>query len=154
MALGRFFRSFIDKEALGEEMIAAIHRMYQTGARLSPDVSPHALLASVWTNRMKANGMAGRVDTEALDDLAWLETQDFACLPYPGNIRALGLYFITKERPDIIAEHPRFGILLTDLRSLLDAPRDAGALHKLYSTLNPDSNWQCVANAERFGFGT
>lgn len=40
--------------------------------------------------------------------LALTETHLFSVLDYPNSIRALGLYMVYKERPDIIEKHPEF----------------------------------------------
>jgi len=55
---------------------------------------------------MKARGI--NLSNEQLEILPWSETRLFACLPQPQCARALGLYFLYKERPDIVKKYKHF----------------------------------------------
>ena len=61
----------------------------------------------------------------------------FACVSPPNNVRALGLYFIYKERPDILQAYPKFGIEFEAIMSPVFKAMESGNLDTLYQRYNP-----------------
>ena len=98
MSIGSFFKSLVSSEAMGDEIIALQERMYRDFATKHPTDEPHQLLVYVWLGRMAAH--RNDIRQEAFQQRAYSDTIQCACLPPPKNARALGLWFIYKERPD------------------------------------------------------
>lgn len=105
MGFGRFFKSLVNPEVMGEEIIALQERGYREAEKMYPGADPHMLLSQVWLSRMAAHGKNPM--GEMLQTVAFSETMQFSCVPPPKNARALALYFIYKERPDIIENYPQ-----------------------------------------------
>ncbi|HIC92535.1 MAG TPA: hypothetical protein EYP21_10895 [Syntrophaceae bacterium] len=136
MGVFRFLKSLVDSEAMGDEIIRVQEKAYNDAKKLYPDSDPHALLAQVWLSRMAAHGK--NIDNEAMQMTAFSETMQFACVPPPGNVRALGLYFIYKERPDIIEKHPKFGLEFQKLMRPVFKAMKNGSIGALYKKYNPN----------------
>ncbi len=135
MGIGTFLKSIFNAEVCGNEIIAAQECMYRLISSEHPDWEPYQLLAEVWISRMAATG--NKVNNEAFQMKAFVETSKFACLPPPQNARALGLWFIYKERPDIIQAYPKFkqeyeALMLPILKAMED-----GTFPILYGRFNP-----------------
>lgn len=135
MGIGRFFKSLVNPEAMGEEIIALQEKAYREAQKMYPGADPHLLLAQVWLSRMAARGKSP--NDEQLQTVAFSETMQFACVPPPKNVRALGHYFVYKERPDIIKSYPKFGDEFTQLMAPVFAAREKGQIDSLYSRFNP-----------------
>jgi hypothetical protein len=134
MGIGRFLKSLVNSEIMGEEIIANQEKTY-VKAEMYPDAEPHVLLAQVWLTRIAAHGK-NPIDEE-MQIIAFSETMQFACVPPPNNARALGLYFIYKERPDILQDYPKFGIEYESLMSPVFKAIESGNLDALYQLYNP-----------------
>ena len=70
--------------------------------------------------------------------VSFTETMQFACLPYPGNVRALALYIVYKERPDIVRRYPRFSEEFNKLMAPVMAAIGSGSIEDLYHKYNPN----------------
>lgn len=135
MSIGSFFKSLVNPEAMGDEIIALQERAYREAERMYPGAEPHLLLAQVWLSRMAAHGKNAMDQT--FQTVAFSETMQFACVPPPKNVRALSLYFIYKERPDIIQNFPKFGREFESLMSPVFQAMEKGGIEKLYRRYNP-----------------
>ena len=135
MGIGRFLKSLVNPEAMGEEIIAMQEKAYRKAEEMYPGAEPHMLLAQVWLTRMAAHGK-NPMD-EIMQTLSFSETVQFACVPPPKNVRALGLYFIYKERPDILRSFPKFGIEFEALMSPVSKATENGTLDEIYRRYNP-----------------
>lgn len=135
MGIGRFLKSLVSSEAMGEEIIARQEKIYWKTKKMYPDADPHLILAQVWLSRMVAHGKNPMDETMQI--LSFSETMQFACVPQPKNARALGLYFIYKERPDIIQVCPKFGIEFESLMTPFFTAMKNGTIDKLYQHYNP-----------------
>ena len=131
MGLGTFLKSVVNAEAMGDEIIALQERGYPQAARVYPGADPHVLLAQLWLARMAAHGQDPT--DKLVQATAFSETMQFACVAPPNNMRALGLYFIYKERPDIIQNYPKFSLEFARLM----APVMNGSIESLYQRFNP-----------------
>jgi hypothetical protein len=69
--------------------------------------------------------------------VSFTETYQFACVPYPDCVRALGLYILYKERPDIITRYPEFSEEFTGLIGPVQAAMLNGSMCQLYARHNP-----------------
>ncbi|MBW1924044.1 MAG: hypothetical protein JRJ35_11275 [Deltaproteobacteria bacterium] len=136
MGLRRFFKSLTNAEAMGEEIIRMQEDSYEKARQLYPDSDPHVLLAQVWLTRQAAHGRD--VHSEAMQITAFTETMQFACLPYPQNIRALALFIVYKERPDIIQRFTRFSQEFQELMAPVSAAVESGDFERIYRKHNPN----------------
>jgi hypothetical protein len=137
MGLGTFFKSLFNAEECGDEIIATQERMYRASASEHPDWEPHQVLAHVWLSRMAAIG--NDVKSQALQLKAFVDTSQFACLPPPLNARALGLWFIYKERPDILEKYPKFSEEYGRLMLPIFKAKEDGTFPGLYRQFNPEA---------------
>jgi len=135
MSLGRFLKSLANPEAMGDQIISLQESAYRQAQRTYPGADPHTLLAHVWLSRMAAHGK-NPID-ETARTIAFSETWQFACVASPDSVRALGLYFIYKERPDIIQNYPRFGHEFERLMAPVMAATERGGIESLYRQFNP-----------------
>ncbi len=143
MGIGRFFKSLVNPEVMGEEIIALQEKAYGEAQKMYPGADPHLLLAQVWLSRMAAQGV--NPNDQKYHTVAFSETMQFACVPPPRNVRALDHYFIYKERPDIIEKYPQFGTEFAQIMAPIFVAMENGQMDSLYSRLNP----QMAAKASR-----
>lgn len=106
MAIGRFFKSLVNSEVMGEEIVKSIIQLYEQTARYSPGDSTHDLLLKTYLARLKARRI--NINDERVLLNAMVDIQLPAQLPEGQNIKALALYCLFKERPDIINLYPKF----------------------------------------------
>lgn len=136
MGIGTFLKSLVDPAFSGEEIIAMQEEAYRKAQEVNPNAEPHMLLALVWMRRMAEQGK--NCMDEMIHKLAFSETKPFACISPPDNVRALGLYFIVRERPDIIRKHPKFEMEFTSLMSPVNKAIENGSFAGLYKRYNPN----------------
>lgn len=139
MSLLKNIRGIFNTKVMGEEIVDTQVRMYQQFKQSNPHLEEHELLANVWRSRRKALelSISQKTDDETLNQLAFTETHLFSVLDYPNSIRALGLYIVYKERPDIIGKHPEFQAELDRLLKPVFRAQDDGAFLKWYQRKNP-----------------
>ena len=106
MAIGRFFKSLVNSEVMGEEIVRSIIHLYEQTARYNPGDSTHDLLLKTYLARLRARRI--NIDDERVVLSAMADIQLPAQLPEGKNIKALALYCLFKERPDIIEAYPKF----------------------------------------------
>ena len=142
MGIFNFFKSLVDSETLGDEIIRSQEKAYNNVQKLYPDADQHDLLALVWLSRIAPskylNAISGKntnIDEE-LQTVAFSETMLFACIQPPGNVRVLGLYFIYKECPFIIEKYPKFSREFIELMSPVFAAMKDGSIEGLYKKFN------------------
>ena len=135
MGLFRTLKSIVNPEVMGEEIVSTIEKVYSLSERHFPNYEPHALLAHTWATRMRVRG--NRI-TEDMEVVAFSETRLFAALPPPSNSRALGLYFLFKERPDILGQFPKFSAQYEALMGPIFRSLENETFEGLYSHYNPD----------------
>ena len=135
MGIGRFFKRLVDSEVCGEEMIATQIKCYATEVARNPSSEPHAILFDMWGGRMYARGRF-QID-QAVKTKAYVDTSMFACLPFPDNARALGLWFIAEERPDIIQQYPKFNAEFLRLMAPVYQTVEDDTFFELYRKHNP-----------------
>ncbi len=139
MGFLRNIRGIFNPKLMGEEIVDTQLRTYQQCKRANPDLEEHEVLANVWFSRRKTleQFTGQRTDDQTLSLLAFTETHLFSVLDYPDSVRALGLYMVNKERPDIIAQHPEFETEYGRLvEPVLRAQQD-GTFPEWYQRKNP-----------------
>ena len=134
-SIGNFLKSLVNAEAMGDEVIRLQVDTYNFMKAKHPDYEPHQLLALVWLSRMQALGK--NVQSELMQQQAYTETLQYACLPPTSNARALGLWFIYKERPDILDRYPKFAFAYESLLSPIMEAMQTGNLMVFYGRYNP-----------------
>ena len=134
MGIGRFFKSLIDSEIMGEEILKAVHDLFAQTSKYNGGDTPHDILYKTYLGRLRARKIDisdAQVLTEAMTD-----TYLLACLPPGKNIRALALHCLNQERPDIINQYPKFSAEYDRLmKPLKSGDSDISSLYKRY---NPD----------------
>jgi hypothetical protein len=106
LAIGRFFKSLVNAEVMGEEIVRSIIHLYEQTARYNPGDSTQDLLLKTYLARLKARRI--NIDDERVVLNAMADIHLPAQLPEGRNIKALALYCLFKERPDIIETYPKF----------------------------------------------
>lgn len=144
MGIGRFFKSLVNPEVMGEEVVAMLEKMYRHAVGQYPGADPHMFLAQAWVARMAAHGKNPWNETRQV--VAFSETMQFACVPPPNNARALGLYFLYKERPDILQAYPKFGMEFESLMTPVFKAMENGSIDELYQRYNPQMANEQVKN--------
>ena len=135
MGLGSFFRSVVDREFLGKDIIKKQIEIYYQQKRLYPDQPQHIHLAQVWLSRQAAQGL--NISSLEVQTAAYYKTLLSACIPHPQCAEALGLYILLQERPDIVNDYRYFSESFHhhfDNLMKLDTKR----LRELYIRYNPN----------------
>jgi len=101
---------------LAQNIIKANEDTYYYCRSNNPGKNEHDYLAMTYSARRRASVLVGNdsINEEQISILSYTETQQFAVLSPPNSIRALALYLLNKERPDLISEKHRdeFSILM------------------------------------------
>src|SRR5438105_2069919 len=103
MGIAQFFRNIFDPRSSGESIIAKQEEIYRRTLEMYPKAEANELLASVYVSRMATHG---KMQTPELLEEGAARSLRYACLPFPKNVRALGISFIRFERPDILKQCP------------------------------------------------
>ena len=135
MGLGRFFQSIFDARVCGQEIVATQEKVYEKVRRQYPGHEPHFYLAQVYLSRAVFHGKNSQ--DPAVQMISLTETYQFACVPYPSCVRALGLYILYKERPDVITQYPEFSEEFEGLVGPVRAAMLDGTICQLYARQNP-----------------
>ena len=135
MGLGSFFRSVVDRQFLGKDIVKKQIEVYYQQRHLYPDQSPHIHLAQVWLSRQAAHGRD--ITAQEMQLLSYTETLLCACVPHPQCAEALGLYVLFKERPDIINDYQDFSVSYMRLIGPVMEIAEKGTLEPLYRKYNP-----------------
>lgn len=128
-------KQIYNEEVLGEQTIEAVVTIFQKAQKARPNEEPHESLASTWLHRMKALGE--NVSHQDIILTALGETFLHACIKPPLCARSLGLYFLYKENPQIIARYPKFVEEYNSLMTPILQAQEEGTVMDLYSKCNP-----------------
>ena len=135
MGFIRFFRSLANPKILGEEVIDSIEKSsYKFGEQMKGE-DIHYVLANVWLKRRMLHGE--KVNNELGQTIAMNETYLFACVPPPMCAKALGIYMIKKEAPQVIEKHPDFLEEYNRIMAPVIKAVDDGTIDSLYKKYNP-----------------
>lgn len=136
MAIGHFLKSLASPKAMAEEIIGLQDQAYRAAAQLYPNADPHVLLAQAWLSRVAARKSANPNDPR-VQQQAFSQTWQCSIIPWPKNVRALGLLVLYEERPDLLQALPEyrleFDALLTPVAQLMGT----GAFFARYEQINP-----------------
>jgi len=102
MGLGRFFKGLIDNETMGENIIEANVKTYNSLKTMNPSCDTFSWLCATYLSRKRALGQSA-TEFDAQYICSKLDK-----LPEPLNARALGLTMLMNERMDIFSEYPKF----------------------------------------------
>jgi hypothetical protein len=131
----KFLKCMVSSEALGEEMISQIVNQYADMQRNFPESEPHKILSMLWMAPFVGRGE--NPNDEMLNTTALSETFQFSCITPPNNARALALYSVYQERPDIIKSHPKLGQEYERLMAPVNAAMEDSRIDNLYQQFNP-----------------
>jgi hypothetical protein len=129
------FKQIYNEETLGEQTIEAVVSVFQKAQKARPYEEPHESLASTWLHRMKLLGQ--NVSGQDIVLTALGETFLHACIKPPLCARSLGLYFLYKENPQIIAKFPRFAEEYNALMGPVFKVQEDDKIAELYARYNP-----------------
>ncbi len=135
MEIFNFIKGMFDSSTLGDNIIGKQVEIYEKQESLFPGRDPHTYLAQVWLSRMTAHG--NNANDPDLQTLAFTETYSCACVPPPYCARALGLFILYKERPDIIKAYPKFAEEYSKHISPVMESLQNGSIGELYKKYNP-----------------
>lgn len=139
MRLLRYFQSILHPQVLAEDTIRANENTYHLLRKKYPGRKEHDYLAWTYVSRRDARKALGMdsISEADLSVISYTETLTFAVLPTPQSIRALALYILFKERPDLITDSHR-----TEFAQLMEpvfkAEQD-GQMEKWYQQTNPET---------------
>jgi len=128
-------KGIIDPRTSGESIIETQEKIYRRTQQQRPSGDPHDILASVFLSRMRTNGR--NIKSKEMQIEAYARTVGYACLPFPKNVRALGITFIQFERPDITKQCPDLEIDFRELMAPVDDAIQTGQFEELYRKCNP-----------------
>jgi hypothetical protein len=144
MAIGGFFRSLVNPEAMGDQIIISVQDLYEKTKKHSPADDPHMILSMTYFARIRARivsiPISRKIDPKDpnTNTLVVVESLLFACLPEGHNVRALALKILQDERPDIWERYPRFEADFDMRVSTLFKQVESGrSLYDLYRLRNP-----------------
>lgn len=139
MKLFRSVQSIFNPRILAEEIIRANEKTYDLLRAKYPRRKEHDYLARTYACRREAHGVLGMdsISEDELRVISYTETLKFAVLPHPKSIRALALYILFKERPDLItASHKaEFGELMEPVFTA----EQEGRFEEWYARTNPET---------------
>jgi hypothetical protein len=140
MGLGSFLKTLVNPNAMAEEIIRLQEIAYREGAKLYVGADPHVLLAHAWLSRMAARGQIDSTSPVAQQQ-AFHQTWQFALIPWPANTRALGLFLLREERPEITTAFPQYSkefdaLLTPGLQAMKD-----GSFFAKYEQMNPQMEY-------------
>ncbi len=123
---------------LTENIIKANEDSYYNLRKKFPGKNEHDYLAMTYAARRKAGAVVRNdsITEEQIELLAYTETQLFAVLKPPNSIRALALYILYKERPDLLTDS--YSNEYTNLVEPILKSQDDGTFWKWYEKTNPD----------------
>lgn len=113
-----FIASIFSKKALAIDTVKTQKTLYYKFKRSYPNLEPHELLQEVYLNFRRTIG--DDVTREGVQVAAESETEMFACLPEPDNIKALALYMLYKMR-HMNSLHSKYPNSSEEYRSLVEA---------------------------------
>ncbi len=134
MGIIKMIMSFFDGRALGEQTVEAIEVIFKRIQQKKHYENPHSWLASTWLTRMKSRGK--NVKNPGMIKLALDETFPFACIEPPLCARALGLFLLQKQNPDIVEEYPEFMEEYNELMAPVWKAKEDGTIDELFEKYN------------------
>ena len=132
--LSNTIKGFVDPRSSGLSIIEKQEDVFRKLQQMHPDLDPHWHLALTWLSRMATHGVKQDEKTEIQ---ALGKTIAFAHLPFPQNVRALGISIIMFERPDIMRQCPEFESEYDALLAPLAEAEHRGTRAALYAQYNP-----------------
>jgi len=128
-------KGIFDPRASGESIIERLETTYREAVATNPNAEPHQILWAVYLSRIATHGK--KPESEEVQAEAAEMTLEYACLPFPDNVQALGIAFINLERPDILQQCPDIKSRYTELMAPVREARQRGQLEELYRKYNP-----------------
>jgi len=125
-------------EILGDQIVDTLVSMYEKAQRQQPQEEPHVWLGNAWLGRAEAEHEVD-IHTPGMLKVALYETYLCSCVEPPLCARALGLYFLFKEQPEIVEKYPKFAKEFDELIGPVLEARTNGTIDALYRLYNPNS---------------
>lgn len=153
MGLGKFFKSIVSPTALADEIIRLQIAACDEARKLYPGADPHVLLNHAWVSRMAARGAVDPMLPET-HQKGFVITWPFSLVEWPHNARALGLYVLNEERPDITKAHPQYAREFDSLLQPIGRLTKSNLFFETYERKNPNMAYEATREFEggwRFG---
>lgn len=136
MGLFRTLKSIVDTETMGEEIVLNIEKRYRDNKSLSPGDEPIDTLMKTFIGRMQARGFD--IDNREIFIKAFTVCYNFSCLREGRNARALALWCLSDERPDIVSKNPKFSRAFQEVIYPIEiASTNQEKIDLLFRTYNP-----------------
>jgi hypothetical protein len=138
MGIGYFLKTLAKPELKVEETLRRKYAAYANAAEaLDGCADPHITLAQVWLAHKAA---AKKIDPRdpAARQRAFEQTWQFSVIPWPQNVRALGLQLLHEERPGLVRKVPACTLELREILSPVLRSKQSGEFLAWYEETNPN----------------
>jgi len=143
-AIGRCFKSLVDSETMGEEIIRVMYDLYAETTKYAPQDDAHMRLSSAYFSRIRArHRFSSGLKISDLDNASGgtrllTETLLVSCLAEGDNIRALAIKVLQEERNDIYEKFNKFDADLDRrIGPLFQRLQRGEKLYDIYRSRNP-----------------
>ena len=129
------FFSLFSANKSGDYFIKSIEDSYYKHRKAFPGYEPHFYLAQVWLAYMQSKG--ADINDEYIRTAAMDTTFLVACAPLNKNAKALGIFLLYKERPEIFTPS---GTLTKDFNEIIVPvllAQENNTIMTLYKKYNP-----------------
>ncbi len=147
MGLIRFFKGLTDFNIVAEDVLALQKSLYCKHESNHPELDPHQILYQLWRTRFTQIRSAVKLLTgiqthKITDDFGMLQTSLLASLPYPKNVRCLGLYILRIEDPRDFnsIKYLKYSIELKKIVNEINELIENKKIFQYYQELNPNSS--------------
>ncbi len=132
MLLFKILKGLFNNRAAAESIIDTQIYAYNKEKQYAPDKDPHFWLAEIFRRRYP----------QADEIIARSSTLLYSCIDEPDNVRALGLYFLYKERKDLIRQFPEYAQdyenLMSNIINIQESQPEK--FEDMYNSKNPVSS--------------
>ncbi|MCX5806975.1 MAG: hypothetical protein NT010_13095 [Proteobacteria bacterium] len=136
MGLLDMFKQIYNEEIQGEQTVESVVVLFRRSQKVRPHEDPHEALGDIWLWRMKKAG--NDFERQDIVEVVLRETFLFACIKPPLCARALGLYFVRNELPQVFTKFPKFKEEYDILLGPVLRAQEDGTLMDMYRTYNPN----------------
>jgi|GEM_PF-2426534 len=131
----RFLKGLFNSGAIAEGFVSDIECSYQKYKDAFTGYDPHFYLAQAWLAYMSARGED--IEDAAFKEAASTTTYQFACIPEPDCAKALGIFLLFRQDPDMITEHSYLEEEFNNIMEPVLKAQTTGTVQELYQKFNP-----------------
>ena len=130
----------------GEHIVKSVAESYEKHRRAFPGRDQHYYLALAYLAYYKAIG--ANADDPNLQEIAFRETGEHACIPYPGCVRALGIHVLQKSHIEMLMRNERLKKEYAELIRPVREAKKTGSLGTIYKERNPNMAAEWIEKIE------